>query len=97
MSDIPPEALEDVKETKPLGYCSAPDGSKSSGRLIKVLSIIFAGVLAVSALWFAIYVIMTSGFTKSIDSNFVNLVLGLVGIFGSVAIGSEITQKVTKL
>lgn len=84
-----------------LGYFLDKNGDKSSGRLVKILAFIFSTVVAVIGLTIAAIALFTPrqpDMVMAMDgTTFVSLILGLVGLFLSVVLGSEITQKATNL
>jgi hypothetical protein len=92
MSDLP-------EEQKPNGFFSDPRGNKSSGRVAKILALvtaIFVAVIGLTIAGFGLFTPRPVGVTTMMDATtFVGLVLGLVGSFLSVVLGTEITQKTT--
>jgi hypothetical protein len=76
--------MSDIQQTQiktKVGFLQDGDGNNSSGRLIKVASFIVACIIAGFML-----------FVKDAQNNYTILA---IGSFLSIAIGTEITQKVT--
>jgi len=88
-------------EKKPTSFLDDGEGNASSGRLIKVMAFILSCVVTITGLTIAGFLLFTP---KPIDTTsmlmdgttFVSLILGLVGLLSSIALGAEITQKITK-
>jgi len=99
-----PSARQTSSQT-PLTIWQDSNGDKSSGRHIKIFAFWFAVLISIVGITLAGIALFTQkpvqtgiSSTRVMDGpTFVGLILGLVGVFGSIALGSEITQKTTRL
>lgn len=81
-----------VETTSTKGYTTDPDGDLSSGRLAKLVAIWTSVGVAVSGFATSAVALFNG---KMDGSTFTGFVIALVGLFLGVALGNEITQKVT--
>ena len=101
IQDIPtPKYTVGSVNKKPASFLDDAEGNASSGRLIKVMAFILSCIVTLVGLTIAGFLLFTPR-PENISSmlmdgpTFVSLVLGLVGLLSSIALGAEITQKVT--
>ena len=79
---------DDKKENTPLGFLQDPNGDNSSGRLIKVVSVIMCIILSVADIVLLSFKTIDMETGRMIATN---LILPFIGIAG----GSELVQKLT--